>query len=277
MRPVTHHHSGLDGDVNGAITLTAHPAGPGGASAHYVARYVADHGVAEADLSFLQLRDPFSVFTNEVLLAIVQDRLEGFQEGQFPCPENEMALAYLRRSLECLKQRTRRRLNQRIAGQHVEPLPVTRETAMSETRVCKNDTHLRINVGAEGCDILLTTLQTWRGWQYVESAVKTLVAAGGPLTESEMGVIKGCAVNTAGQNGLREFLAAYGQLAAVSRTPSTHDQPKAVADPRPHGNATGKPTGIEDPSAGVKEPTHDQKQKAAQDPATLPEYGDPYD
>jgi len=44
--------------------------------------------------------------TNEALLAIVIDRLEGFQAGPFPCEENADALTMLNIALDALKART---------------------------------------------------------------------------------------------------------------------------------------------------------------------------
>jgi len=53
---------------------------------------------------------------NEVLLAIVIDRLEGFQKGNFPCDQNENALIKCRESLEYLKDRTRDRIKRGVEG-----------------------------------------------------------------------------------------------------------------------------------------------------------------
>jgi hypothetical protein len=55
--------------------------------------------------------------TNEVLLAIIQDRLEGFQKGPFPSDMNKTALYHVRRALKCLQTRTRERLARGVEGQ----------------------------------------------------------------------------------------------------------------------------------------------------------------
>jgi hypothetical protein len=55
--------------------------------------------------------------TQEVLLAIVADRLQSFQAGPFPCKENEAALAYVTEALEILKGRTRDRIARAVEGQ----------------------------------------------------------------------------------------------------------------------------------------------------------------
>lgn len=54
--------------------------------------------------------------TNEVLLAIVKDRLEGFQESEFACPENAQALAAVEQALAALESRTRAREARGVEG-----------------------------------------------------------------------------------------------------------------------------------------------------------------
>lgn len=54
--------------------------------------------------------------SNEALLAIVQDRLEGFQRGDFACEENERALGHVRDALTALRTRTFKRLERGVEG-----------------------------------------------------------------------------------------------------------------------------------------------------------------
>jgi len=54
--------------------------------------------------------------TNEALLAIVADRLHGFQRGAYACGENGDALAHIRLALDCLKRRTRDRMQRGVEG-----------------------------------------------------------------------------------------------------------------------------------------------------------------
>lgn len=54
--------------------------------------------------------------TQEVLLAIVQDRLEGFQAGDFACELNQVALDHVREALAALQQRTRDRIERNVEG-----------------------------------------------------------------------------------------------------------------------------------------------------------------
>ena len=54
--------------------------------------------------------------TNESLLAIVIDRLEGFQSGPFACESNEKAKDYCRLALSFLQDRTRARIARGVEG-----------------------------------------------------------------------------------------------------------------------------------------------------------------
>ncbi len=47
--------------------------------------------------------------THEVLLAVIIDRLESWQRGEFQCAENEMALQCLKRAQQAINARTERR------------------------------------------------------------------------------------------------------------------------------------------------------------------------
>lgn len=54
--------------------------------------------------------------TNETLIAVLIDRLEGFQGGQYAHPYNADALTSLRSAMASLKQRTRDRLARGVEG-----------------------------------------------------------------------------------------------------------------------------------------------------------------
>lgn len=54
--------------------------------------------------------------TQEVLIAIVIDRLRSFQAGPFACPENADALAHATEALEALKSRTKARMARGVEG-----------------------------------------------------------------------------------------------------------------------------------------------------------------
>lgn len=54
--------------------------------------------------------------SNEALLAIVLDRLEGFQAGPYPCRQNEAALAGIRFAMLALHDRARDRGARDVEG-----------------------------------------------------------------------------------------------------------------------------------------------------------------
>ncbi len=58
--------------------------------------------------------------SNEALLAIVIDRLRGFQLGEFACHENAMALTMAEESLAWLKIRTQQRIERGVEGTNVK-------------------------------------------------------------------------------------------------------------------------------------------------------------
>ena len=55
---------------------------------------------------------------NEDLIAIVIDRLEGFQNGQYGCPENALAMIKLEEALHWLRHRTEQRERRGVEGTH---------------------------------------------------------------------------------------------------------------------------------------------------------------
>ena len=56
--------------------------------------------------------------TQEVLLAIVADRLKSFQAGPFACRENELALTKIQEAQHWLQQRTLERMRRGVKGTH---------------------------------------------------------------------------------------------------------------------------------------------------------------
>lgn len=56
--------------------------------------------------------------TNEVLLAVVIDRLRGFQSSKFACRENALALTKLEEAFHWLEARTRARERRSVEGTH---------------------------------------------------------------------------------------------------------------------------------------------------------------
>lgn len=62
-------------------------------------------------------KDGFNGVTNEALLAVLIDRLTGFQAGPFACTENSIALSMLQEAMKFLKQRTEQRIKRGVEGQ----------------------------------------------------------------------------------------------------------------------------------------------------------------
>lgn len=56
--------------------------------------------------------------TNEALLALLIDRIEGFQSGEFACNENGDALHGLKHAMQALLRRTQKRVARGVEGTH---------------------------------------------------------------------------------------------------------------------------------------------------------------
>lgn len=56
--------------------------------------------------------------TQEVLLAIVIDRLRSFQAGKYACRENALALTKIEEGMQWLLSRTRARMSRGVEGTH---------------------------------------------------------------------------------------------------------------------------------------------------------------
>lgn len=56
--------------------------------------------------------------THEALLAILIDRMEGFQAGQYASTDNQVALDHMKIALDALQNRTRARIARGVEGTH---------------------------------------------------------------------------------------------------------------------------------------------------------------
>lgn len=56
--------------------------------------------------------------THEALIAILIDRLRGFQSGPYKCQDNSYALHHLSAALDFLQKRTRERIARNVEGTH---------------------------------------------------------------------------------------------------------------------------------------------------------------
>ncbi len=102
--------------------------GPGGASHHYeLSTQTADGGRAViADLGFqngpVESQDGqratvgINGITNEALLAVVIDRMQGFQSGEFRCRENAIVITHLETALLWLDKRVAARTERGVIG-----------------------------------------------------------------------------------------------------------------------------------------------------------------
>lgn len=133
MRSITTHV--VDGDsANHQLTITVEDEpGAGGANHRYVIRGfdatsnpsyregVLDH--PEEALVLFQQGSIKEVGVNggtqEALIAICIDRLEGFQRGPFACDDNQEALTHLNEALAWLQKRTRERIGRGVEGKTV--------------------------------------------------------------------------------------------------------------------------------------------------------------
>ena len=121
MRIITTHHA--DCAERQPLLLAKGNTGKGGAEQNYMISYVKrPEGMPpyeeEVPIDFVSLEH--EGITNEVLLAIVKDRLEGFQAGEFPCQENEDALAGVNHALKYLHKRTMDRIGRGVENKAVE-------------------------------------------------------------------------------------------------------------------------------------------------------------
>ena len=115
MRQITTH---AVNPVNEAIKLlVADEPGAGGACHQYIAKFPGHSTVIQFQNGPAK-EVGLNGITNEVLLAIVRDRLEGFQTGKFACEANAKALAAVIEAQEVLLGRTRERIERGVEGTH---------------------------------------------------------------------------------------------------------------------------------------------------------------
>lgn len=118
MRTITEHAVNAANDRL-AISVLDEP-GAGGANHHYRVVGDPDSGVA-VDILFQNgpiNENGVNGLTQEVLLAIVADRLRSFQSGKFACRENAIALTKIEEAQHWLHRRTRGRMSRCVEGTH---------------------------------------------------------------------------------------------------------------------------------------------------------------
>ncbi len=127
MRELTGHK--VNGVNDGLAVLVMDEPGPGGANHHYNIiwnrkTHAGECGTVTGDECSLNFQNgPIrevgtNGVTHEALLAILIDRLEGFQRGKFACDKNAVALGHLRLAVTALTSRTLERAARGVEGTH---------------------------------------------------------------------------------------------------------------------------------------------------------------
>ena len=96
--------------------------GPGGANHRYVVEAPHQYGNLYANINFQHggvAETGLNGLTHEILLAIVIDRLQAFQQGAFACAENAEALHYADAALRALERRTATRQARGVEGKQI--------------------------------------------------------------------------------------------------------------------------------------------------------------
>lgn len=123
MRELTSHKlNGLNEAIN--VIVMDEP-GQGNACHHYRVEPITDThpqgAINPFDIRFQNgpiLESGVNGVSNEALLAIVEDRLQGFQSGPYACRENAVALTKIQEAMMWLQKRTRDRLARGVEGTH---------------------------------------------------------------------------------------------------------------------------------------------------------------
>lgn len=126
-RDVTpHHHDGHGLNESLKITSDAKDPAAGGASHHYLV-YAGGPDCFGPIVASVQFQhgprneaNSHAGITEAVLLAILIDRLEGFQAGPYACPENDEQLLHLRAALALTKARADARAARGVLGRNAK-------------------------------------------------------------------------------------------------------------------------------------------------------------
>lgn len=118
MRAINYHKINPTNDALDVIVMDE--PGAGGANHSYSVRHVTENTSSEMMMVAFQ-NGPISEngvngVTQEILLAIVIDRLRSFQNGPFSCRENALALTKCEEALHWLHSRTLDRMRRGVEG-----------------------------------------------------------------------------------------------------------------------------------------------------------------
>lgn len=108
-------------DLNQKLFIGADEAGPWGASNRYrIGDITATGSILEINFQKGAMKDVgFNGISDEALMAIVIDRLRGFQRGPFSCRENAIALTKMEEALHWLNARTKDRMERGVEGKSI--------------------------------------------------------------------------------------------------------------------------------------------------------------
>jgi hypothetical protein len=120
MRTITGHEGST---LNNAITIEADDRDQNGGSHKYDLRWMDPHGDYQSSQGIKFQKGPllesgYNGITDEALIAVVIDRLEGFNSGPFRCRENSLAITKLEEALHWLNHRTKVRQARGVEGTH---------------------------------------------------------------------------------------------------------------------------------------------------------------
>lgn len=121
MRDITSHQV-PGNDLNMQLNVQAlDDPGPGGANHHYlITSYGIDagfDGTSEIKFQNGPLKEAgLNGVSNEAILAVLIDRMQGFQRGQFSCRENAVVLTHLETAQLWLAKRTLDRMARGVEG-----------------------------------------------------------------------------------------------------------------------------------------------------------------
>lgn len=104
--------------------IVTDPPGAGGAHHRYMVYWPDAAGYIQAQAIHFQngpiKESGVNGMTQEVLLTIVQHRLQCFQAGPYACEENQKALEHVTLALHTLKGRTLARMKRGVEGTHAK-------------------------------------------------------------------------------------------------------------------------------------------------------------
>ena len=118
---IVHGHEGSA--LNNAIQITCDARDENGGSHHYAIRLHADTGVFDGEQRLQFQKGPLKEagmngVSDEALLAIIVDRLEGWQTGPYRSRYNALALTKIEEAIHWLNARTTDRQQRGVEGTH---------------------------------------------------------------------------------------------------------------------------------------------------------------